>query len=256
MESGRCALLFGGGVESMFALSVLRSQNPVLISIHGERWMNNDYQKNTIKRELEDELVQNLNLDLIRISSNALSLIKKSDLYKNHYVSGILFYWHSLPICISKGVNTIYKSSEMEEALNFDYQDLSLHPTFLKEIAIQRGPLYLPLFNCYPKIQMLAELAKTPLLEYIYSCYHNTAKSWCGKCSKCFRISEFCERLGINKTRIGMQEGITGLKETGSISRHYWELADRLYGKRRLHDLKMTAKYYAGNLFKSLRNRI
>jgi hypothetical protein len=244
MSQGRIGLLYGGGVESNFALSILYPYKPVLISIVGEQWMNNDIRRYGIKKQLEDALVDDWGVELQRVYSNALSLVNRPDTYKNYYITGILFYWHSLPVCQQFGILTLYKSSEMEEALNFDYQDLSLHPSFLKNIMIEGGPLYLPLFNCYPKIQMLEELSHTPFIKYIYSCFHNTGKRWCGECSKCYRISEFCERLGIDRSVIGMQEGIVGLRETGSISRHYWRLADQLYGKRRRHELVQALKYY------------
>jgi hypothetical protein len=242
-QSGRIALLFGGGIESVFALSVLYPLKPVLISIFGEQWMNNDFGRSPIKRLLENRLASEFNLELQRISSNALSLIQKDEVYKNYYVSGLLFYWHSLPLCKQFGVHTLYKASEMEEALNFDYQDLSLHPSFLRNTTMDGEPLYLPLFNCYPKIQMMGELAKTPFLRFIYSCYHNSDKRWCGECTKCYRISEFCERLGIDRNVIGMQAGIIGHRETGSISRHYWDLADQLYGKRRIRELSQSISF-------------
>jgi len=240
----RSGLLFGGGIESMFALSVLYADRPVLISVLGEAWMNNDPRTYRIKRALEDDLVASHGVHLERVTSNALSLIRKEDLYKNYFVTGLLFYWHSLPVCRQFQVHTLYKSSEMEEALNFRYQDLSLHPTFLKHIRYEGEPLFLPLHNCYPKIQMFAELSRTPFLRFIYSCYHNTDRRWCGECSKCFRISEFCDRVGIDRALIGMQGGIVGRRERGPISRHYWDLADLLYGKRRLHESRLAFEYH------------
>ena len=241
---GRIALLFGGGVESTFALSVIYPYKPILISIVGKRWMNNDLRRYSIKQKLEDDLIAEFDLDLQRVTSNALSLINKPDLYKNYYVTGLLFYWHSLPVCREFGVHTIHESMELEYSLNFGVQDLSLTPTFLRNIIFENEPLFLPLFNCYPKIQMLAGLAKTPFIKYIYSCFHNTNKRWCGECSKCYRISEYCERLGIDKKIIGMQKGIVGLRETSPLARLYWELPDQLYGKRRAREFSQAIKYY------------
>lgn len=259
LMQGRTALLFGGGVESTFALSVLYPYKPVLISIVGERWMNNDIQNYSIKQQLEDDLISEFDLEFQRVTSNAFSLINKPDLYKNYYVTGLLFYWHSVPVCREFGIQNLYKSSEMEEALNFDYQDLSLHPSFLKYVIMDDEPLFLPLFNCYPKIRMLEELAKTPFLRYIYSCYHNTNRRWCGKCTKCYRISEFCDRLGIDRNLIGMQEGIVGLRETGSISQHYWRYMDILYGRRRAREISHAFKYHrkkAKDIIRYYRKRV
>ena len=238
-------LLFGGGVESTFALSKLYSRKPILISVISQGWMNNNLPVYTVKRNLEDELVSAFGLQLQRVTSNAFSLLKKPDLYKNYYTTGFLFYWHSLPICRQFSVHTVYKASELEEALNFEGQDLSLHPRFLKNIEFGNEPLFLPLYNCYSKIQMLAELAKTPFIKYIYSCLNNTDRKWCGQCSKCYRISEFCHRLGIEKALIGMPEGFIGLRETGPISRNYWQIMDRLYGRRYFRELLHYLKYHS-----------
>lgn len=237
----------------MFALSVLHHENPVLISVVGDEWMNNDPRKYQIKKELEDELVRKFALEFQRVTSNAFALIRRGDAYKNYYVTGLLFYWHCLPICRAFSLGTIYKSSEMEEALNFDYQDLSLHPTFLRHIFLDGEPLLLPLFNCHPKIQMMAELATTPFLPYIYSCFRNTDRRWCGVCTKCYRISEFCDRLGIDRRVIGMQEGIVGIRETGAISRHYWEIADKLYGRKRVRELAHALRHYRKSWRSSLK---
>jgi len=249
VSKGRIGLLFGGGVESNFALSILYKYKPLLISIVGEKWMNNDLRLYGIKKKLEDDLIKEFNLDFQRVYSNAFKLVNKPDSYKNFYITGLLFYWHSLQVCHQFGISTLYKSSEMEEALNFDYYDLSLHPIFLKNIIFEGEPLYLPLFNCYPKIQMLKELSHTPFIKYVYSCYKNTNRRWCGNCSKCYRISEFCERIGIDRNMIGMQEGIVGRREKGSISKHYWALADKLYGKRKFHDFHQLLKYYYKRMF-------
>jgi hypothetical protein len=241
---GRIGLLFGGGVESTFALSVLYPYKPVLISIVGESWMNNDIRNYAIKQRLENSLISEFSLEFMRVTSNAFSLINKPDLYKNYYVSGLLFYWHSLPVCRHFDIQTIYKSSELEEALNWVGHDLSLSPAFLKEIIFKNEALLLPLYNCYPKIKMLSELARTPFIKYIYSCFHNSDKRWCGECTKCYRISEFCERLGINRTLIGMQEGIVGLREKGPLTKHFWRHMDIFYGRRRGREISHSIKYY------------
>jgi len=241
---GRTALLFGGGIESTFALSVLHPYKPLLIAILGESWMNNDLHKRSIKQRLEDELISDFDIDFQRVTSNAWSLINKNDLYKNYYVTGLMFYWHSLPVCRQFGVYTVYESMELEYALSFESHDLSLTPSFLRNIIFENEPLFLPLFTCYPKIQMLAGLAETPFIKYIYSCFHNTDKRWCGECSKCYRISEYCERLDIDKRLIGMQEGIVGLRENSPLARFYWELPDQLYGKRKAKEFSQAIKYY------------
>lgn len=232
---GRLGLLFGGGVESTFALSQIFHHKPILLSIEGAEWMNNNTSSNgvDIKKDLELKISSNYDLKFAYISTNARSLILKDDIFVNHYITGYLFYHLTLPVTQYYEISTIIKSSEMEEALNFSNHDLSLNPRFTPKISpkLPNYPLNIPYFNAYSKVQMFEELSKNGFLEYIYSCYYNSGQRWCGKCSKCFRISEYCERLGIDKRRINMQEGIIGIAEKGNIGKNYWEIMDKLYGK-------------------------
>ena len=68
-----------------------------------------------------------------------------------------------------------------------------------------------------------------------------------------YRISEYCDRLGIDRSVIGMQAGIIGLRERGPIARHYWALLDRLYGKRPLRQTVHAAKVYHSRALHKIR---
>lgn len=230
--SARVGLLFGGGVESMFALSQLVETNPLAISITGPGWMNNDESAYGIKKSLEDELVSRQGVDLARVTSNAFITIQRDDLYRNRYATGLLFYWAAGALCFHEGISLVFKSSELEEALNFSDYDLSLSPVFQSHIWFPGLTNIMAVYNGFPKITMLARLKETAFLPYVYSCYFNTAERWCGRCSKCYRISEFCERLDIARDRIGMPEGFLGLRETGYLTKHFWTHMDLLYGRR------------------------
>lgn len=259
-NKGRLGLLFGGGVESTFALSKTISASPVLFSLEGAEWMNNnkDSANVSIKETITNELVEKYNLQLIRIDVNAAYLCNRLELFVNKYISGLMFYFISLPVMQELGINILIKSSEMEEALNFSDHDLSLNPRITSEISpkFENFPFHFPFFNAFSKVQMFDELSKTDFLEFVYSCYHNSGQRWCGKCSKCFRISEYCERLGIPKSRIGIQEGIIGVIEKGVAANH-WKLLDTLYGKAPAFKYSiMSIKIFYGRVVNKIQREI
>ena len=239
-------IYFGGGVESLFALSNLYHKNPILISIVGENWMNNDINNAKIKFQLEEELIRTYGLNIQRIKTNIRSLINRNEEYVNKYVTGPLFYFLALPVAERYRIGFLIKSSELEEALNFSDYDLSLNPRSVYKISIKSKnfPIFVALNNQFSKIQMFEELSKTPFIKYLYSCFKNTDKRWCGECSKCFRISEYCERIGLDRRVIGMQEGIVGVREKSPLARNYWIMMDKLYGRRYLREIKLALLYY------------
>lgn len=247
-DSQRIGLYFGGGVESSFALSQIHYLNPVLISIVGESWMNNDTDSFSIKSDIEDKLARDHNINFQRVTCNIRLLYSgKGDDYVNKFVTGYLFYSLAFPLCREFGLGQLWKCSELEEALSFSKtNDYSIKPTVTKDVNCHnpKYPVFMNAYNGYPKVQMLEFLSKSPFFEYMYSCFNNTDKRWCGKCSKCFRISEYCEKLGIDKSKIGMQDGIVGLREKSVIARNYWIIMDTLYGKDRLNTQKKKYQFY------------
>ena len=228
VSRGRSALLFGGGIQSCFALSVLHRLRPVLVSVIGRGWMNNDVRRLAVKRRIEDRLAADHDVTFERIESNAFALIRRDDPFKNYHVTGLMFYWFSVPVCREYGISTLYQSTELEYALYFG-EFGSLSPGFLKNIPFDSGPLFLPLFCCYTDMQMLDHLSRTPFLKYVYSCFRNRSRRWCGNCPKCHRVSVYCERLGIDKKHIDMQEGITGERPLDGLAGLHWDMMDRLY---------------------------
>jgi len=222
---------------------------PILISVIGESYMNNDKEKGDIKFKLEEELCKKYGLDIQRVEINLRPIWRFGDEYMNQYITGGLFYFLTLPIVEHFRISTLYHSMEYEYAMTFSDWDLSLNPRFSKNLYIKddRFPILFSVYNAFPKVMMFHELAKTDFVKYIYSCFKNTSKRWCGKCSKCFRISEYCERIGLNRKTIGMQEGIVGFREKSSLSKNYWRMMDMLYKRRYLRELKLMLKYYLNN---------
>lgn len=72
-------MLFGGGVESLFGLSVLASLKPRLFSLVGPRFMNNDHEKSSIKNAIEDRLERERDTKIYRIHTSARSLCPTDD---------------------------------------------------------------------------------------------------------------------------------------------------------------------------------
>ena len=233
-------LLFGGGVESTFALSKFYYRNPVLISIIGEKWMNNDTKSAQIKFDLEKQLCSDFNLNMQRVNTNLRTIFPGKDSFVNKYSSGPQFYFLSLPIANQFSLHTIYRAGEIEVALNFTDYDKSINLRTTIDISFKKHqyPLLLPVFTAFSKIQMLDELNKSDFLKYIYSCSNNTGNRWCGTCGKCYRISRFMETLNIDKSIIDMPEGIVGRRSKTSICKHYWANMDILYGRNRSKDIK------------------
>jgi len=249
-------LFFGGGVESSFSLSNIYHKNPILISIVGKNWMNNDIDEAEIKFQLEESLIRDYNLNMQRIKTNARSIIKRNDEYVNKYVSGSLFYFLALPVADKYGILILFQTHELEYALNFSSYDYSMCPRMMQKIQLREMyPLFLPLYTSHSKIQMFEELSKTPFIKYLYSCFRNTDKRWCGECSKCFRISEYCERIGLDRKAIGMQEDIVGVRETSHLAKNYWIMMDKLYGRRYVREFKLALLFYLKRFKRFIKNR-
>ncbi len=243
--SNRIGLFYGGGVESTFALSTFYHKNPILISINGKNWMNADKDKSPIKYNLISELTQKYGLSLEEVSMNVRNLIKDTDAIFNRFVTGNLFYFLAAPIADKFGIGTLYLSTELEYALEVGEHDQSIHPRFVNNVFVKKPswPLFMSIYMGFPKVSMFAKLAKTDFIKYIYSCFNNSQKRWCGACSKCFRISEFCDRIHLDRQIIGMQEGITGRREHSPVTRYSWQYMDKIYGRKYMREFVLLAKH-------------
>jgi hypothetical protein len=227
--NGRLGLYFGGGVESLNLLSLLRHQHPYLLTVDGPRWMNSDYDVSSIKLELQRQLTRDHKVSFLRAWTDARLLFWDDDLHVNRYVSGTLMYYTLAPLLRRHGVTACLFGAELEYAQVDDVYDQSIHPRYIHRVVRPPNPPILPALTATPKIRLLADLyERAPeFLAYLYSCLRNTTQRWCGDCGKCRRLSRFCEVIGMPKDLIGMQEGIPTDPEDGELSRIYWDNCEK-----------------------------
>ena len=234
LESGRLGLLFGGGVESLTALSLTLHLKPVLLSLHGPMWMNNDYSVYPLKRKLEDQLAQSYNLQIVRVWHDLRPLVDESDQYVNRWITGAFMYYCFVPQMRELNIHLVLQAMELEYSLVSDQYDRSIHPRFIVNVARTPLPPVLSVLNAVPKVELLDMLysSNTKLCSYIYSCFRNSERRWCGECGKCRRISAFCNAVGVPPSRIGMREGIPHIPETGELTSLYWRSLDSYLARR------------------------
>lgn len=237
--SSQIGLLFGGGVESLFALSTMYHKKPILLSVTGRHWMNSDNTTNsTIKEDIIKSLCKEYNLKIQKININLRPYYRCKEDDINKYITGALFYFLTLPVANQFKINTIYQSAEFEYAEQsiFNDFDLSINPYFTRNLYIKhdRFPIMFSIYNSFPKIKLLELLSKTNFFKYLYSCYKNIDKRWCGKCTKCFRLNQFFEILGLDKSAVEMQEGIIGLSPKTPVAIRQIEIAQQLYPNKKI----------------------
>lgn len=240
-EAGGCksGLFFGGGIESMAALSQLMEQKPVLLSLFGPGWMNNDYAMSSVKAGLENELVSRFGLVMARVWHNLKDIVTEPDRYTNKYITGSFMYYSVVPLARELSLLQIFHSMELEYAQVSESHDRSIHPRFAYLIPRGGLPPLIPMFSSVPKVELFEMLYRTnpELCSYVYSCLKNSPARWCGTCGKCRRLSAFCDAIGIPKSHIGMQEGIKGRPEKGKLSRLYWKNLEDYRRMKRGQDL-------------------
>jgi len=254
----RPGLLYGGGVESCFALSQLHERSPVLLGIEGKNWMNSDPRLGSLKQDLLSELCEKKDLQMEPIYSNAFYALALGDEYKNRWITGPLFYWNCVPACRHLGLASLLLSAEFEYALIRQKIDRSLTPNSLPAFAHPSGPVFLPICYSLPKIELMERLSQTDFIHYLYSCFKNSDKRWCGECGKCSRISDFCEAIGLERATIGMQEGIPSRHEDTELAKFYRFFLDERRAKNAKangHD-KAGAPIDSGKSFRKLLSKI
>lgn len=234
-QKEQIGLFFGGGVESLFALSKTIHKNPILLSIVGDHWMNNETDNYSIKLDLENKLIEKYGLNIQKINTNIRAIVNDKDSFINKYSTGFMFYFLVLPISEKFNIQFLLEAVELENALNFTDYDLSLSPRTIPDTSFPHNnfPLIFPAYTGYAKVQLFEELAKTDFINYVYSCFNNSDKRWCGKCGKCRRISRYCEILGVDKKVIGMEEGIKVKREKSPLSRNYWIMMENIYSNKK-----------------------
>ena len=242
--SQKTALLFGGGVESLAALNLLINQKPVLLSLMGPRWMNNDHELSPLKRKLEDKLVARFSLKIARVWSNIKEIFAEGDEYINKFVTGSFMYYSFAPLIRELMLQAIFHAMEFEYSCVKESYDRSIHPRFSYTIPRKELPPIISVLNSFPKIEIFEILYRTnpELCSFVYSCLKNTNTRWCGECGKCRRISAFCEAIGIPKSHIGMQGDIPYEPENGKLSQLYWKNLKIYKSKKHKNSKKLEHK--------------
>jgi len=243
-KDSTCGLLFGGGVESLAALSFLLDQKPVLLSLTGPRWMNNDYALSPLKRRLEDQLLSEFELTIARVWHNTKQIVSEGDEYINMYITGSLMYYSTAPVLRQMKIRAVFHAMELEYTQVGKCYDRSINPAFSYVIPRKNLPPLVPILSSIAKVEILEMLYhRNPrLCSYLYSCLNNSDRRWCGKCGKCARISAFCEAIGIPKAHIGMQEAIPHVPEKGEITRLFWKNL-KLYRSKRRNNRKSIPEF-------------
>jgi len=234
-EGKNNGLYFGGGVESLTALSQMIEQKPVLLSLTGPLWMNNDHESSDIKKKLEDELVDRFGLMIARVWNNCKELFREGDEYINMFITGGLMYYSCAPLIRELGLRAIFHAMEYEHLqLKIEY-DRSIQPKFTLSIPRKGLPPLVSILNSLTKVELLEMLYRQnpQLCSYLYSCLNNTSKRWCGECGKCRRIAAYCDAIGIPKSHIGMQENIRYKAEKGTLTKLFWKNLKKYKSKRK-----------------------
>ena len=228
------ALFFGGGVESLSLLSLLRHGTPYLLEILGPSWMNSDYGRNPIKRRLHDEMAARFGLTFLRAATSIRPLLTLDEADVSRYVTGSLFYTTALPFIRTLDLRNVFLAAEYEFALLEETFNQSIHPRFVHRIPKCGGTGVISALNGIPKIELLDWLYRRDpeLSRYLYSCFWNSEKRWCGRCGKCRRMFAFCKEIGIPPEWVGMEDEIDVTPEYGYSTRGYWDNLE-IYSKRR-----------------------
>jgi len=235
LQGGRLGLLFGGGVESLTALSFNLHLKPALLSLHEPMWMNNDYSVYPLKKKLEDQLAERYNLQIIRVWHDLRPLFNETDEYVNQWITGGFMYYSLVPQMRELNIHLLLQASELEYALVCEQYDRSIHPSFINNIARKPLPPIFSVLNAITKVELLDLLysSNSELCRYIYSCLRNSERRWCGECGKCRRISAFCKAVAVPFSLIEMQEDIPHIRETGELTNLYGRSLDNYLAKNK-----------------------
>jgi hypothetical protein len=227
-------LFYGAGIESNAALSALLPYRPTLFIVDGANWMNSNTKGNvSIKRQLEFGVAKQHRLDLVYARTNIRELTPEVwDAMLNHYCTGGMFYWCAAAAGLSRGISLFLISQELEYSLIRDRFDQSLTPHQLFWNHHPEAPLLIPVNGWASSLELFDLLRDSPLVESLYSCFHNTGKRWCGKCGKCYRIWEYARRTGVDPARFGMLEPPVAITEGSQLYRLHWQAVDELFPER------------------------
>lgn len=215
-KASKIAVLYGGGVESNYALASLVKLSPLLIVFEGKNFMNNRTGINHIKLNLLNQMCKENNLIYRTVYvpfQEGISLVTEVDF--NNYAMGLMFYFLSLPIAKTHNISIIFNGQEQEDINCFHSNvtwDYSYSAHLINQVHISQGPLIKNFGGYSTKCGLIYTLYHLfpEFYKYIYSCYCCGSERWEGKCLKCNRIAYYCNKLKLDKKIIELPESITG----------------------------------------------
>ncbi len=225
------ALFYGGGIESNAALSALLPYKPALFIVDGPAWMNNNTSGDvSLKRKLEFDVAAKNGLELIYARVNIRKITSRVwDATLNHFCTGGMFYWCAAAAGLARGISLFIVSQELEYTLIRDRFDKSLTPDHLFRTHHAEAPLLIPVMGWASSFELFGSLRESPLMDSLYSCFHNSETRWCGKCGKCYRVYEWARRNAVDPARFGMLEPPQRITEGSQLHRLHWQDADELH---------------------------
>jgi 7-cyano-7-deazaguanine synthase in queuosine biosynthesis len=248
MHQKKVGLFYGGGAESLLALSLLlkkhKKNSIILQSCVGHGWIGSDPQSNKFKEILDKKITSELGLQISNVKTNLWKEIGDSQkIFQNHLkkdifvanagVFNLILYTACAPALAKNGVTTVYHGLESENNLDDKLFCMSKNATKKLENASLANVKYKTMLMNKTKLQIYLELAKSykNMLKYQYSCFSNQNQRWCEQCEKCFRYLLLCYLCNVSPKTVGLHQYKLLLRFVNPFSAAMHSLASGNYQK-------------------------
>lgn len=219
----KVGLFYGGGAESLLALSLLlkkhKKNSIILQSCVGHGWIGSDPKTNKFKEILDKKITSELGLQISNVETNLWKEIGDSQkIFQNHLKKGIfvanaglfnlILYTACAPALAKHGVTTVYHGLESENNVDDKLFCMSKKATKELENASLANVKYKTMLTNKTKLQIYLELAKSykNMLKYQYSCFSNLNQRWCERCEKCYRYLLLCYLCNVSPKEVGLNQ--------------------------------------------------
>ena len=213
-EKSRSAMLFSGGVDSLFTFVKHKSESPILITVHGSDINLKNYKGWLNAFGNLQQLVSMYGLKHRIIRSNFRSMLDytmldalfKRDIGDNWWLnihSGLGIVGLCAPLTYAKVIEKLYIASDYPA--NF-YPYGSSHPSIDNKICWAQTVVNSDGYDLtrQDKLHFLADyIRKENLSLYIRTCWESDTGGNCSKCEKCSRTIVGLELEGINPNKHG-----------------------------------------------------
>lgn len=216
VQSGRPALFFGGGTESLLTLSRLleHGERPLLVSLGGPRWSGSDPEKNPVKFQKDEDIARDLDLEVFQVRTNFRE-ITNAEAWKP-YMNGVslvnaatllpFFISFVLPAAERMQIGRLINGNEK---MNFPHEYFCFSPdiTSLLRHAAQ-GIRYESHLSDIRKEEVCRELYRfyPHIASYQYSCWRNEGSRWCYQCESCLEYYALLIANRRHPSLVGMEE--------------------------------------------------